>query len=71
MLFDIEEVDAKHQLDARWTQLDESARRSGAPRFWGRSADETRASFAKLLDDGVRWLEISWSIGMNGWIFSR
>jgi hypothetical protein len=69
VLFDIEEVDATRQLEARWQELDESSRRSGAPRFWRQVPDETRSSFARLLAQGAKWFEISSSIGMNGWVF--
>ena len=71
VLFDIEEVDATRQLEARWKELDESNRRSGAPRFWRQAPDETRASFAKLLAQGAKWFEVSSSIGMNGWVFCQ
>jgi hypothetical protein len=71
VLFDIVEVDANRELEARWTELEESERRSGALRFWGRSPDETRASFAKLLAQGAKWFDVSSSIGMNGWVFCR
>ncbi len=66
VLFDIEQVDATRALEARWTELDESCRRAGAPRFWGRTPDETRASFAKLLAQDTKWFEVTASIGMNG-----
>jgi len=69
MLFDVEQVDANRELEVHWAELAESHRRSGAPRFWRRSTDETRASFAKLVDQGVKWFDISSSIGMNGWVF--
>ena len=71
VLFDIEEVDATLQLEARWKELEESSRRSGAPRFWRRAQDETRASFARLLAQGAKWFDVSSSIGMNGWVFCQ
>ena len=71
VLFDIEEVNATRQLEARWKELDESNRRSGAPRFWRQAPDETRASFARLLAQGAKWFDVSSSIGMNGWVFCQ
>jgi hypothetical protein len=68
VLHEILEMDATRELEARWTELDESHRRSGAPRFWQRTPDETRASFANLLAQGAKWFEVSASIGMNGWV---
>jgi hypothetical protein len=71
VLLEILKMDATRQIEASWKELDESFRRSGAPRFWRQAPDQTRASFATLLAQGAKWFEVSSSIGMNGWVFCK
>jgi hypothetical protein len=67
----IEERPLDKAVGEHWAEFDAGYCQSGWPRFWRADQAKDRERVAAFVRDGVKWFELTSSIGMEGWVICR
>jgi hypothetical protein len=71
IVLDIEELPLEDTMREHWDEFEAGSRKAGWPEFWQDDPAKTRQKVSALARDGVRWFELTSSIGMQGWVMCR